>query len=84
MDYTAHSSIGYNFGITPSSEFDNRKSNIDQLSKDQLKKECSNLGLDNSGEKVNVKLLFLAIIYQLPFVIHSCPLVCYLPTNFLI
>ena len=43
------------------SEFDNRKSNIDQLSKDQLKKECSNLGLDNSGKKVNFQLLFVAI-----------------------
>ena len=37
-------------------EFDNRKSNIDQLSKEQLKHECAKLGLDMSGKKV--KLIF--------------------------
>ena len=39
------------------SEFDNRKSNIDQLSKEQLKNECFNLGLNNSGIKVSTHLL---------------------------
>ena len=32
--------------------YDNRKSQIDQLSKNQMKRECEELGLSSSGKKV--------------------------------